>query len=329
MSEPENSKLNGINNINNLIISESNYSCQYFDEDFLKQKNIKSKKLYNIEEKERDIYDTQEELSKKMYRLLSFQKRQFNTKYNRLKKQDEFNNYYYSDYNNKINSMLSNYNNYYNNNSILNIISGFNQTWIFPKKINNLSNKSFKEKCDIKSYEKNNINNTKENKYKSKSCSKLTKTNRTTINNSLNYIKIQNNNNINKYKTERNSKFNSAIKISSRIKPKNRTARTTAGNSNYKINFNDEFTYKKNNPKFLAKNNFYPKKILFNLGRDNDNSKLNFDNNNGYNSTKTSFRYFRENTNLPNKYNLKKYESQYNFYNFNINDKKVEIRNKI
>ena len=167
------------------------------------------------------------------------------------------------------------------------------------------------------------------NKYKSKSCSKLTKTNRTTMNNSLNCVKIQNNNNINKYKTERNSKFNSAIKISSRIKPKNRTARTTAGNSNYKINFNDEFTYKKNNPKFLTKNNFYPKKILFNLGRDNDNSKLNFDNNNGYNSTKTSFRYFRENTNLPNKYNLKKFESQYNFYNFNINDKKVEIRNKI
>ena len=44
MSEPENSK------INNLIISESNYSCKYFDEDFIKQKNSKAKKLYNLEE---------------------------------------------------------------------------------------------------------------------------------------------------------------------------------------------------------------------------------------------------------------------------------------
>ena len=320
MSEPENSKMN------NLIISESNYSCEYFDEDFIKQKNSKAKKLYNLEEKEREIYDNQEELSHKMYKIISLQKKQFNSKFNKLKKEGEFYQHYYYDYNNKIKNMFNNYN---TNNPILDILSEFNKNWIFPENNNNLNNNVFKKECNIKSYKKNLIQDYNKNKYKSKSCSKLTKTNRTTMNNSLNCAKIQNNNNINKYKTERNSKFNSAIKISSRIKPKNRTARTTAGNSNYKINFNDEFTYKKNNPKFLTKNNFYPKKILFNLGRDNDNSKLNFDNNNGYNSTKTSFRYFRENTNLPNKYNLKKFESQYNFYNFNINDKKVEIRNKI
>ena len=320
MSEPENSKMN------NLIISESNYSCEYFDEDFIKQKNSKAKKLYNLEEKEREIYDNQEELSHKMYKIISLQKKQFNSKFNKLKKEGEFYQNYYYDYNNKIKNMFNNYN---TNNPILDILSEFNKNWIFPENNNNLNNNVFKKECNIKSYKKNLIQDYNKNKYKSKSCSKLTKTNRTTMNNSLNYVKIQNNNNINKYKTERNSKFNSAIKISSRIKPKNRTARTSAGNSNYKINFNDEFTYKKNNPKFLTKNNFYPKKILFNLGRDNDNSKLNFDNNNGYNSTKTSFRYFRENTNLPNKYNLKKFESQYNFYNFNINDKKVEIRNKI
>ena len=320
MSEPENSK------INNLIISESNYSCEYFDEDFIKQKNSKAKKLYNLEEKEREIYDNQEELSHKMYKIISLQKKQFNSKFNKLKKEGEFYQHYYYDYNNKIKNMFNNYN---TNNPILDILSEFNKNWIFPENNNNLNNNVFKKECNIKSYKKNLLQDYNKNKYKSKSCSKLTKTNRTTMNNSLNCVKIQNNNNINKYKTERNSKFNSAIKISSRIKPKNRTARTTEGNSNYKINFNDEFTYIKNNPKFLTKNNFYPKKILFNLGRDNDNSKLNFDNNNGYNSTKTSFRYFRENTNLPNKFNLKKYESQYNFYNFNINDKKVEIRNKI
>lgn len=320
MSESENSKLN------KLLISESNYSCEYFDEDFIKQKNSKAKKLYNLEEKEREIYDNQEELSHKMYKIISLQKKQFNSKFNQLKKEGEFYQHYYYDYNNKIKTMFNNYN---TNNPILDILSEFNKNWIFPENNNNLNNNVFKKECNIKSYKKNLIQDYNKNKYKSKSCSKLTKTNRTTMNNSLNCVKIQNNNNINKYKTERNSKFNSAIKISSRIKPNNRTARTTAGNSNYKINFNDEFTYKKNNPKFLTKNNFYPKKILFNLGRDNDNSKLNFDNNNGYNSTKTSFRYFRENTNLPNKYNLKKFESQYNFYNFNINDKKVEIRNKI
>ena len=320
MSEPENSK------INNLIISESNYSCEYFDEDFIKQKNSKAKKLYNLEEKEREIYDNQEELSHKMYKIISLQKKQFNSKFNKLKKEGEFYQHYYYDYNNKIKNMFNNYN---TNNPILDILSEFNKNWIFPENNNNLNNNIFKKECNIKSYKKNLIQDYNKNKYKSKSCSKLSKTNRTTMNNSLNCAKIQNNNNINKYKTERNSKFNSAIKISSRIKPKNRTARTTAGNSNYKININDEFTYKKNNPKFLTKNNFYPKKILFNLGRDNDNSKLNFDNNYGYNSTKTSFRYFRENTNLPNKYNLKKFESQYNFYNFNINDKKVEIRDKI
>ena len=43
--------------------------------------------------------------------------------------------------------MLNNYNNNYNNHSILNILSQMNQNWIFHEKINNLSNNSFKEKC--------------------------------------------------------------------------------------------------------------------------------------------------------------------------------------
>ena len=84
-----------------------------------------------------------------MFRILSCKKKQFNNKYNKLKKEDEFNNYYYSDYNNKLANMLNNYNKNYNNNSILNILSQMNQNWIFPEKINNLSNNSFKEKCYI------------------------------------------------------------------------------------------------------------------------------------------------------------------------------------
>ena len=71
---PENS------NNNNLIISESNYSCEYFDEDYINQKNSQTKKLYNLEEKEREIYENQEELSQKIYQILSVQKKQFNSK---------------------------------------------------------------------------------------------------------------------------------------------------------------------------------------------------------------------------------------------------------
>ena len=88
-----------MNNLNNLIISESNYSCEYFDEDYIKQKNEKNRKLYNLEEKEQEIYDNQEEYSKKMFRILSMQKKQFNSKYNKLKKEGEFNTYYYDDCN--------------------------------------------------------------------------------------------------------------------------------------------------------------------------------------------------------------------------------------
>ena len=270
MSEPENSKMN------NLIISESNYSCQYFDEDFIKQKNLKSKKLYNLEEKEREIYDTQQELSEKMFQILTQQKKKFNNKYNKLKKEDEFYNYYYSDYNNKIANMLNNYNKNYNN-SILDVFSEFNQNWIFPKTINNLSNNSFKKKCDIKSYPKNNND---DNKYKSKSCSKFVKTYRMNNDNPLLNLKTQfNNNKNNLYRTERKSKFFSANKIGG-VKPKNRTARTTVRNSNNKNNikynlnsmnkinktneniFNDNNYFEiKNNSRFLTRENFYPKNI--------------------------------------------------------------------
>ena len=337
MSEEENSKQN------NLIISESNYSCQYFDEDYINQKNIKSKNLYNIEEKEREIYDTQAELSQKMFRILSSKRKQFNNKYNKLKKEDEFNNYYYSEYNNKLANMLNNYNKNYNNNSILNILSQMNQNWIFPKKINNLSNNSFKIKCDIKSYQKNNTKDNNENKYKSKSCSKLIKTYRTNDDNSVLNLKAQFNSNINnKYRTERKSKFNSAVKIGG-AKAKNRTARTSVRNSsnkntdkdNFKYNYlnlnsvnneekilNDKLYRRKKDSRFLTKEQFFPKNIFFDSNRDKE--KLTFDN--GCNSTKTSFRNCRINNELNDSKSLKKFESQYNFYNYNSNNQKVALK---
>jgi len=341
MSEPENSKLN---NLNNLIISESNYSCEYFDEDYIKQKNEKNRKLYNLEEKEQEIYDNQEEYSKKMFRILSMQKKQFNSKYNKLKKEGEFNTYYYDDYNNKIKSLFNEYNKDYNN-SILNLLSEFNNNWIFPKTATNLSNNSFKKKCDIKSCNKkfnkeNNINNINNKiNYKSKSCHKLFKTYRTSIDNSaiLN-LKAQFNNDINnKYKTDRNYKYNSAVKMS-KIKPKNRTARTSVRNSNNKnnnkyilnsvikngkINFDDKLFNRQNNKKYLTKNNFYPKSLFLDLNK--DKNKFNFEN--GFSSTKTSFRNSRINNDINNSKSLKQLENQFNFYNFNIsNNKKFALK---
>ena len=335
MSEPENSKLN------NLIISESNYSCEYFDEDYIKQKNEKNRKLYNLEEKEQEIYDNQEEYSKKMFRILSMQKKQFNSKYNKLKKEGEFNTYYYDDYNNKIKSLFNDYNKDYNN-SILNLLSEINNKWIFPITATNLSNNSFKKKCDIKSCAKkfnkdNNINN--KNNYKSKSCHKLFKTNRTSIGNSaiLN-LKAQFNNDINnKYKTDRNYKYNSAVKMS-KIKPKNRTARTSVRNSNNKnnkkyilnsvikngkINFDDKLFDRRNKNKYLTKNYFYPKSFFLDLNK--EKYKFNFEN--GFSSTKTSFRNSRINNDINKSKSLKPLENQFNFYNFNIsNNKKFALK---
>ena len=57
--------------IDTLLISESNYSCQLFDESFIKMKNEKNKQIYQLEEKEKDIYEQQEELGRKMLDLIS------------------------------------------------------------------------------------------------------------------------------------------------------------------------------------------------------------------------------------------------------------------
>ena len=336
MSELENSKLN---NNNNLIISESNYSCEYFDEEFINQKNEKAKKLYNLEEKEREIYENQEILSNKFYKILSQQKRQFNSKYNKLKKERDFKKYYYDEYNNKIQSLFDNYNNHYIN-CIINILSSeFDKNWIFPSMYNNLSNNSFKKKCGIKSCQKKmvNLKTNNENKYKSKSCNKLIKTYRTSINNSITNLKKQFNNDLNpKYKTERNSKFNSESKIS-RLKPKNKSARTSLKNSdkkcnlnsiikNGKINWNDRLFNTKSNARFLTKENFYPKSFYIEVNKEKEIIR----DNNDYNSNKTSFRNYRRNKDLNDSKSFQKFESQFTLYNYKTNfNKKIALNEKI
>jgi hypothetical protein len=46
-------------NLNSLIISESNYSCQFMDEPYLKMKNNITRQIYQLDEKEKDIYEQQ------------------------------------------------------------------------------------------------------------------------------------------------------------------------------------------------------------------------------------------------------------------------------
>ena len=334
MSESENSKLN------KLLISESNYSCEYFDENYIKQKNDKTKKLYNLEEKEQEIYDNQQELSKNFFRILSLQKNQFNSKYNNLKKKSDFKQYYYDEYNNKVKSMMNNYNKGYNN-SITDLLTEFNNNWIFPQNNEYLNNNLFKKKCEIKvkTYEKNN-----KKLVQSKSCSKLIKTYRTSRDNSLINLKKQfnkNNNNNNKFRSQRISKFNSESKIS-RINPKNKSARTSIRNSkivsdkkynlkslmkNGDINWNDKLFHKKNNTRFLTKENFYPKSLFF----EDNKEKEKIIGDNYYNSTKTSFRNYRCNKDLYGGTNLKQYQTQLNLYTYSSNNKKFTLmeNNKI
>ena len=335
MSGKENSKLN------KLLISESNYSCEYFDENYIKQKNDKTKKLYNLEEKEQEIYDNQQELSKNIFRILSLQNNQFNSKYNNLRRKRDFKQHYYDEYNNKIQNLMNNYDKSYNN-SILNFISEFNNNWIFPKNNDNLSNNVFKKKCDIKvkTYEINNKKN-----IKSKSCSKLLRTYRTSKDYSLINLKKQfsndNNNKINKYKSQRISKYNSESKMS-RIKPKNRSARTSIRNSkiisdkkynlkslmkNGEINWNDKIFNKANNNRFLTRENFYPKNLFLEVNKEKE--KIIGDN--YYNSTKTSFRNYRRDKDLNYSQYDKKFETQYNLYNYSSNNKRIALKqnNKI
>ena len=69
----------------------------------------------------------------------------------------------------------------------------------------------------------------------------------------------------------------------------------------------------------MTKNNFYSKSFFLDLNK--NKIKFNFDNN-GLNSTKTSFRNSRINNDFSDSKSSKKLESQFNFYNFNTNNNK-------
>ena len=108
--EPRNSYSNG------LLISESNYS-EFYDETLMKMKNDKSKKIYKLDEKEKDLYDQQEEQGKKMLELISNKQKEFKHKYNKLDKEHEFyhKNYYY--FNDRVKNILDQNNIYTNRNT--------------------------------------------------------------------------------------------------------------------------------------------------------------------------------------------------------------------
>lgn len=254
-------------NLNSLIISESNYSCQFLDEPYMKMKNNIIRQIYQLDEKEKDIYEQQEELGKKMLELISNNQKKFKHKYNMIQKQDDLNHKEYNYFNNKIINILNHYknnsdsynnnnsrNSYINNGSTLNfnpIFDAFDNNWVFPKKNDVLNNKSFKEKYNLKSYEKKMIK-TKTNSNKNllrrnypRSKSKTYRTNRksTSLNpfNTNNNIRVNKNDNSNKKisKTERKPKYEYNINSKSnkkyKFREKSGTRRTTVRTDNTSI----------------------------------------------------------------------------------------------
>ena len=231
-----------------LLISESNYSSQYFDESYIMKKNDKTRQLYQLEEKENDIYSQQEELARKMINLIYNNQKQFKHKYYQLQRDEDLYHLAYNNLNDKILNLLSQYNsnksnyfinsnyNYSNLDNLNSIFDAFANKWIFPQN-KPLNNKAFRAKCDIKSCEKkikksNNYDSNINLKNKSLARTK-SKTFRKSMTSTLNNFKTKNNNNTSLKKmpkTER-TKYNnlSSNKISQKEKKraKSRTGRTS------------------------------------------------------------------------------------------------------
>ena len=243
------------NQIDPLLISESNYSCQFFNESFMRMKSNKTKQIYYLDEKEKDMYERQEELGKKMLELISNNQKQFKHKYNMLDKEEDLYHKEYNSFNDRIKFLLNQYennNNYFlHGNNIQNqnitdinsIFDIFDNQWIFPKK-KALNDKAFKAKCNMKSYDKKIIKtqrNNQSNLYKNKSSSKIyrnkSKTFRSSTNTLMNAFNTNNKNISNKSnvkisKTERKpgihvNNFNKNQKNKNRAKNKSKTPRTT------------------------------------------------------------------------------------------------------
>ena len=90
---------------NNLLISESNYS-EFYDETLMKMKNDKSKRIYKLDEKEKDLYDQQEEIGKQMLELISNKQKEFKHKYNILEKEHDFYHKNYDYFNDRVRNIL-------------------------------------------------------------------------------------------------------------------------------------------------------------------------------------------------------------------------------
>ena len=311
--------------IDQLLISESNYSCQFFDESFIKMKNEKQKKIYQLEEKEKDIYEQQEELGKKMVELIFNNQKKFKYKYNLLQKEEDLNHKEYKNFNGKIIKILNqnknNQNGYCidndNNPNIMNYNSFFevfDNKWVFLKK-EYLNTNSFKLKCNIKSCEKkiikaqNNKNASINNiRNKNKAYRKSAKS----TNNIKNSLKKNNSNNKIVSKREKNSNIKYGINKSNKknkIRTKSRaTISTTTQNSNaslfednkliydknldlnYFINNNEnskenELIIKPDYSKYLTRENFYPRSL-----RIKPHNKERLTNEQLFYETKTSFR---------------------------------------
>ena len=301
--------------IDTLLISESNYSCQLFDESFIKMKNDKNKQIYQLDEKEKDIYEQQEELGRKMLDLISNNQKEFKHKYNLLQKEEDLYHREYNNFNSRISNLLNQYNNYYNQNSYYyNGYNGYNSNfmnlnsllevlddnkWVFPKKEPVNNNKSFRAKCNIKSCEKKIIkkNLNLNNKSYIRSKSKTYRTYRKSTNNSMNNLKIKNNKDKNKDK----SKDKDSI-----INKTERKIKNDFNKNNYRNDKNDKLRAKSRTTRTNTRNSYTS---LF------EENKIN-------NDKKQEFNYFEvkdnNNNNIDNKIIIKpdysKYLTRENFY---------------
>ena len=140
-------------------ISDSNYSCEYLSESFLRMKNKKDKEILKLNEKEKKIYNKEEQFSKRMMNLITNRQKGIKSKYNKIKKERELYHVEYNNINNKIFDLITTHRNIFDFN--------YNKKWIFPKEENNLDDQTFQKKCKLKScnkiQKKNGINKDKKN----------------------------------------------------------------------------------------------------------------------------------------------------------------------
>ena len=125
-------------NNESIFISESNYSYEFYDDSFIKKQNDKISQLYKLEDKEKDLFDKEDQMKTKILELILRDQRRFNYKYNQISIEKDLYHKEYNNWNDKIINYLNSYRD--NNNSNIgdldfnSLFANFDNQWIFPEK---------------------------------------------------------------------------------------------------------------------------------------------------------------------------------------------------